>query len=66
MTTRVGRHVPALRNDITLYAGFSENEAGEPSSHSFISHVRVPPLHPLAVRRDIRSLVSIEMPEQYD
>jgi len=42
---------------------FSENEAGEPSSHPLISHVQVPPLSPNAVRHDERSLVSVNWGE---
>ncbi len=45
---------------------FSENEAGEPSSHPLISHVQVPPLNPMSVRHDVRSLVSIDLAELHD
>lgn len=45
---------------------FSENEAGQPSSHPLISHVQVPPLSPNAVRHDERSLVSVNWGELDD
>ena len=42
---------------------FSASEAGTPSSHPLISHVQVPPLHPMAVRHDARSHVSVDLRE---
>jgi len=42
---------------------FSDTEAGAPTSHPLISHVSVPPLNPLAVGHDPRSLVDVDLDE---
>jgi len=65
LIAKSGRHVPivftGLRPGEKLHEVlFSASEAGLPTSHPLISHVQVPPLHPLAVRHDARSLVSLD------
>jgi len=68
LIAKSGRHVPIVYNGLRpgekLHEVlFSASEAGTPSSHPLISHVQVPPLHPMAVRHDARSHVSVDLRE---